>query len=196
MAYRCNSRLVVRNYHRLDCGSTVADFINLVCPGISQHALNSVPDSNPRRTLRNDISRFYCNRVQRPLSRREKEIIQRLCFALQNKSVQLSEYSRKALAGSFQELNRLFCSMTGLPMDGLVEPIPVQVGALPLESLFSFELQNLIAENSCKNDIETFVHGLVSAPTDVPARYHSSWCAAPSGGDKNGGLCSDVAQSA
>jgi hypothetical protein len=192
---RRDSRLVMRNYHQLDGGSTVADFIDLVCPEVPQHVLDSAYHSNPRRALRDDISRFYQNRVQRPLSRREKETIQHLCFALHNRAILLSEYSREALARSFRALNQLFCTTSGLPSSGLLETVPAPVDALPLEGLFSFELQNLIAENSHKHDIEAFVHGLESTPPARPALYRSSWCEVQRDGDKSGDPCSDVARS-
>ncbi len=159
----CDSRLIVRNYHQMDGGSTIADFTNLVCPGLLQRQLDTEYRSNPRRALRYDISRFYQNRVQRPPTRQEAKTVEHLCFALRGKTILLSASSRERLFRLFRESNQEFCTTSGLPASGLVEAILTPVGDLALEDFFSFELQNLIVENPRKRDVEAFVHRLEGA---------------------------------
>ena len=104
----CDSHLIVRNYHQMDGGSTILDFTNLVCPGLLQRQLDPGYRSNPRRALRYDISRFYQNRVQRPLTRQEAKTVEHLCFALRDKTILLSTSSREGLFRLFRDSNQEF----------------------------------------------------------------------------------------
>jgi hypothetical protein len=174
----CDSHLIVRNYHQMDGGSTILDFTNLVCPGLLQRQLDPGYRSNPRRALRYDISRFYQNRVQRPLTRQEAKTVEHLCFALRDKTILLSTSSREGLFRLFRDSNQEFCTTSGLPASGLVEAIPTPVGDLALEDFFSFELQNLIIENPRKRDVEAFVHQLEgtrqAGPPLCPPFWHEA----------------------
>jgi hypothetical protein len=162
---RHDARLIVRNYHRLDGGSTIRDFTNLVYPGLLQSEVDAAYRSNPRRALRHDISRFYQNRIQRPLTRRETTTVEQLCFVLRDKAILLSESSRETLFRLFWESNREFAITSGLPPSGLVETTKVPIPDLALENFFSFELHNLVAENPSNRDVEAFVRRLEGQPT-------------------------------
>jgi len=193
---RSDARLIMRNYHQLDGGSTVVDFINLVCPRVPQHALTHASQANPRRALHNDISRFYQNRVLRPLSRREKATVRQLCVLLQGKPLVLSEYSREQLAALFRNKNEMFSAMSGVSADRLQDPPPSPAGALQIEALFSFKLQNLIAENWREDDIKAFVRDLEGPPPGAPPGIDPYRRDAPRAGSEARRLWPDPVQSA
>jgi hypothetical protein len=155
---------IVRNYHQLAGGSTITDFCGIVCPGVPAEAMGAALRLNPRRPLRDSLFRFYANRLQRPLEQREEQAIEQICNTLNGRPVTLSNELRQAFDKTFGKANRTLCSAAGLPATGLAQADHAPACAAPLERVFSFELHNMIADNTYDPDIKALLdspHGML-----------------------------------
>ncbi|MGO9017460.1 MAG: hypothetical protein ACLQVJ_03820 [Syntrophobacteraceae bacterium] len=152
-----DANLIVRNYHQLVGGSTIADFCSIVCPDLQVKAADVALRSNMRQPLRSNLQRFYANRVQRPLSHREVEAIDSICKALKGRHVAVSNDLRLAFDQIFGTANQTFCSAAGIPETGLAETGLAPAGSVSLARVFSFELQDMISCGLRNPDIEAFI---------------------------------------
>lgn len=143
---RQGMRVVIGDYHRLRGGSIITDFLNLACLDPVPDGANASTRANARAPLDYSLKCFYQNRVQRPLERREDELIQRLCERIGDRPVALSKGLAATLAAQFRRSNRAFCAMSRLPSEGLTACTRDVAEVVPLEHLFSFELQQFLAE--------------------------------------------------
>lgn len=161
----CNwAKLVVRNYHQLARDSIVADFCSVVCPDLIEKAEGFTLRENTREGLNTSIARFYTNRVARPLEPHEERAIGEICTALNGRRTTMPDDLRLIFSKTFSESNRAFCAAAGLPESGLEDMGATPAEAIPIDSIFSFELQNLIA--SGRND----VMALIEKPVAVGAQ--------------------------
>ena len=62
---------------------------------------------------------------------------------------------RLIFSKTFSESNRALCAAAGLPESGLQDMGATPAEAIPIDSIFSFELQNLIA--SGRNDVMALI---------------------------------------
>ena len=138
--------LRVRNYHVVERGSVICDFLGqLGVPAalFSDEAL--MLRAHDREPLLIALARFYRNRVMRDLSRPEKQAVRMMGAHLDE--VATPPPVETELANAFVFSNRSLCRRYGLPEAGLVrDPGPSKATAADLAKVFSLETQLAISQ--------------------------------------------------
>ena len=135
-----NGTLVLRNYHQLQGGSTVVDFLSLVAPDLRLPTLEEGERINAARDLATAMQEFYEARIGRQLT--DWQLAEVLSAAVRAKEggFGLCLATRQRLAARFALSNRMLERIGGKLMK-----FPAQRAAgnteVPLEHLFSFEMQ-------------------------------------------------------
>jgi hypothetical protein len=140
------AHVIVRSYHTLKGASVLSDFMDLACPALAPQAAAARLHANPRAPLADRLALFHQIRMQRPLAPGEAEAIQSLCEAIGDRPVIVSSALRQRLSAIFRTSNRTLCAASGVAPEGLADIDTDCRRAVALDSLFSFEVQNLIAD--------------------------------------------------
>jgi hypothetical protein len=147
LAYIPNARLMFRNFHNLHNNSICSDFTSILGLDTIQFdgALNV--QANERATPATYLSLFYQNRVGRPLSSAETEVVKDLCRDI-HRQMNTGDAIRTALVRTFRIQNKRFCRGQKVPRDGLIfDTLQGEtVRSTRLERFFSFETQCTIRE--------------------------------------------------
>jgi hypothetical protein len=143
-----NLRLVFRNFHALHDNSIVVDFTSILTfnPAADDDLFNL--RSHERDTPAASLSLFYQNRIGRPLSRAEIEVLEHFCGD-KLRQVKTGGALHDALVKAFRTRNKLFCRKYKVAREGLIfEDYSDDAvgGSALLERLFSFETQCAIQE--------------------------------------------------
>jgi hypothetical protein len=135
----------VRNYHVLEGGSVVRDFLSVIgVPAslFSEAALTL--RTHEREPLLMALARFYYNRVQRELSWPEEQAVRMLSAHL--KEVANPPPVEIELANAFVFSNKNLCRRYGLAEAGLVRAPEKKASAADLAKVFSLETQLAISQ--------------------------------------------------
>lgn len=150
---RCpDAELVVRNYHALDGGSVIADFMAIVCADFGPMTRGLGLRANTRAPLAETLTQFYTARIrrERELQQREAAALAAICEKLGDRKIGRSAPFRARVDAEFATSNRRLCAAAGLPRGGILSSPPPIGDTAAMERLFSFELHNLIAD--CPED--------------------------------------------
>ena len=134
----------VRNYHVLEGGSVVCDFLGAI--GVPRSLFSDEAlklRAHEREPLLIALARFYYNRVQRDLSRPEKRAVRMLGESLEAAATPAPV--ELELANAFVFSNKSLCRRYGLPEAGLVRAAENKAGPADLAKVFSLETQLAIS---------------------------------------------------
>lgn len=135
-----NLTLVLRNYHQLQGGSTVSDFLKLIAPALQLPEAAGVERVNNARNVAEAMLEFYQARIGRELTDCQKAEIISAAARGQQGGLQLSWAIRQRLALRFGASNRKLKRLGG----PLLEFPAASAGGdaeLTLEQLFSLDMQ-------------------------------------------------------
>lgn len=138
-------KIVLRNYHRMDAGSVIADFLNQVCPAMTADAGRPPEWANPRDAIADSLRMFFGNRRGRKPSPFESETLARIADHVGGRPVVLSAGWRNRLAQRFAQPNRQLCVAAGVDPAGLTEMPPPDADSVALENLFRPDTIDAIA---------------------------------------------------
>jgi len=138
-------KIVLRNYHRMDEGSVIADFLNRICPAMTADAGRPSEWANPRDPIADSLRMFFGNRCGREPSPSESETLARIAGHVGARPVALSAGLRDRLAQRFAQPNRQLCLAAGVDAGGLTEMPPPDANSVALETLFRPDLLDAIA---------------------------------------------------
>ena len=135
-------RLLVRNYHNLDGGSTVSD----ICAVTGLHLEKfDAARANTRASIAQSLERFQANHMQRALDEHEQRAVSEIVVRIGTRRVATARTTRLRIVERFRGGNIAVCSRYGLARNGLglrdgslLEP------DLTLERLFSAGTRALI----------------------------------------------------
>ncbi|HTQ71531.1 MAG TPA: hypothetical protein VMH92_08570 [Acidocella sp.] len=135
-----NGKFILRNYHSLAGGSSVSDFLGVVCPGLVLPQDEAAGRVNEERDLSAALLDFYEGRLPLALTDGQKSLLAECRARLGGGGGQLSLATKRRLAERFKASNRMLKCFGGAHM---TFPVPPEgEGAGPtLEQLFSFEMQ-------------------------------------------------------
>jgi hypothetical protein len=131
----------LRSYHTLVGGSTVADFLQVICPN------PILPKDDHLRTVRTDeelketLEAFFERRLTLPLNAAQKETISNILSQGRGSAPTLSPELRARLQLAFSVSNERLRRATGLSVTQSTTDTE-QNSCLRLDELFSFEMQN------------------------------------------------------
>jgi hypothetical protein len=150
--YRLTKRLVewhggelrLRNYHTLVGGSTVADFLQIICSNPILPKDDHLRAVDTGQGLRETIEIFFERRLGLPLNAAQKETISNILSQGRGSMPTLSPELQARLQRAFSVSNERFRRTTGF---SFTQPPPAteQDNCLRIDELFSFEMQNRLA---------------------------------------------------
>lgn len=130
----------VRNYHVLERGSVVCDFLGAIGVPTSLFSDEALMlRAHEREPLLIALARFYRNRVRRDLSRPEEQALRMLVERVDE--IATPPPVEVELANAFVFSNRNLCRRYGVPEAGLVRPPAAKGQAADLAKVFSLETQ-------------------------------------------------------
>jgi hypothetical protein len=133
--------LMLRSYHALSGGSTVTDFLALTCPGVVLPEDDSLRLVHVQRPVADALKLYFETRLVEPLNLAQQDAVIAACSpakAMPDLSLALQGQLRSAFAAS----NTRLAQTTGLSLADATSHRGVQHDCLPLDELFSFEMQN------------------------------------------------------
>jgi hypothetical protein len=136
----------VRNYHVLERGSVIRDLLGVIGVPASLFSDEALTfRAHEREPLLMALARFYYNRVQRDLSRGEKQAVRMLGAHLD--AAAAPPPVEVELANAFVFSNKALCRRYGLPEAGLVRDAgPAKDQVADLAKVFSLETQLTISQ--------------------------------------------------
>ncbi|MDE2318181.1 MAG: hypothetical protein KGK02_00610 [Rhodospirillales bacterium] len=135
-----NGAVVLRNYHRLEGGSTISDFLSIVTPSLHLPEAVEGERINAARNIAEAMLEFYEARIGRELTDWQKGEIAAGAAQVAQTGFQLSWATRQRLAARFEISNRALERIGGKLMKFPALSAGSDTG-LTLEQLFSFEMQ-------------------------------------------------------
>ncbi len=135
-----NGTFILRNYHVLAGGSSVSDFLSVVCPGLVLPEDEAAERVNAARDLSEALLDFYEGRLPLALTEGQKNLLADCQAVLGEGGGQLSSATTRRLTERFKASNRELKRFGGAYMKLPVPPERAQAGTT-LEQLFSFEMQ-------------------------------------------------------
>jgi hypothetical protein len=137
-------QIVVRNYHCIDKGSVITDFLGQLRPDAAIMLRHSPDRVNPRDLTADSLRMFFTNRQGREPLASEAAVIARIADGIGDRPVMLSPAWRELLAKRFDESNRQLCLAAGIESRGLIGSRPTSDNMVALERLFDTQIHDLI----------------------------------------------------
>jgi hypothetical protein len=135
----------LRSYHALVGGSTITDFLQVICPNAILSKDDHLYTVGTGQDLKGTLEIFYERRLTCPLNEAQKEAISNILSQGIGSTPALSAELQARLQRAFSVSNEMLRRATGLsfvPANGHEE----QNNCLRLDDLFSFEMQNRLTK--------------------------------------------------
>jgi hypothetical protein len=133
--------LMLRSHHALTGGSTVTDFLALACPSAALPDHDSRRLLNAQQPLAVSLKLYFETRLAQPLNPAQQAAIVAAC-APEKGTPDLSPGLQARLRGAFAAGNASLARTAGFALAGAIGGHGTELHRLPIEALFSFEMQN------------------------------------------------------
>jgi hypothetical protein len=142
------TEVIVRSYDAVRNGRVVADFLEVV--GLPAQEFDIDAGVNVEQSLAETFGRYYQNRMGRPATTTEQDIINSTVPALSTQKLRMADSTRAVVTQRFRQSNNAIASRFDLPHLSSEPPSPVEA-AFIIDHIFSAELPvaiNALAELS------------------------------------------------